>query len=84
MTSLHHTIINEIIALESGYTGDSNYGITRETARKHGYSGEMRVMPTSVAFDIYTAICWKPINGDRLVSQGVSKTTIRRRAEACL
>ena len=53
-------IINDIIAVEGGYSFDSNdsggetmYGITVAVARKHGYTGDMKKLPKKTAYDIY-------------------------------
>lgn len=54
------SIIAGIIAVEGGYVnhpsdpgGETNYGITKKVAVQHGYTGSMKDMPESVAFDIY-------------------------------
>ena len=53
--------INNTIAKEGGYVnnpydrgGPTKYGITERTARKHGYTGDMRDLTREQAVDIYT------------------------------
>ena len=67
------TVINEIIRVEGGYVndprdsgGETNFGITAAIARANGYNGDMRDMPRSVAFDIYSAKYWDAVRGDDL------------------
>jgi len=67
-------VINEIIRVEGGYVfdasdsgGETNFGITAAVARENGYTGSMRAMPISVAFDIYSAKYWDAVRGDDLV-----------------
>ncbi len=72
-------IINDIINVEGGYVddpsdsgGETNFGITKEVARNHGYKGEMIDLPRATAFDIYVAMYWAKVYGDALA--GLSKT----------
>jgi lysozyme family protein len=58
-------LISEVIAIEGGYSndpsdsgGETNYGITFRVARKHGYTGEMNLMPRSIAERIYEETYW--------------------------
>lgn len=58
--ALISSIIAGIIAVEGGYVnhpsdpgGETNYGITKQVAVQHGYTGPMKDMPESVAFNIY-------------------------------
>jgi lysozyme family protein len=44
--------------------GETMYGITKVVARRHGYSGEMRDMPLSVAETIYKSDYWDAIPAD--------------------
>ncbi len=53
-------IIGAVFALEGGYVnhpndpgGATNWGITERVARQCGYTGDMRALPQSVAFDCY-------------------------------
>lgn len=74
MTSaLKKQIIDEIITREGGYVndpsdsgGETNFGITIATARANGYTGPMRNMPRSVAFNIYAAAYWDKLNLDKI------------------
>ena len=59
-------LFNELIVLEGGYSnhpadkgGETMYGITRETARAYGYTGNMRNMPLSTAKEIYRKGFWE-------------------------
>jgi lysozyme family protein len=54
------TLIASVIAIEGGYVnhpsdpgGETNMGITKRIAVKHGYGGPMRTLPRSVAESIY-------------------------------
>jgi lysozyme family protein len=65
MNSSVADLIEDVIATEGGYSndpadsgGETNYGITIRTARKHGYTGEMRDMPLSIAERIYEEAYW--------------------------
>ena len=53
-------IIGAVVALEGGYVnhpndpgGETNWGITIETARQCGYTGSMKDLPKSFAVDCY-------------------------------
>ena len=46
--------------------GETNYGITRAVALKHGYTGSMATLPLSVATDIYRKSYWAPIKADQI------------------
>ena len=67
-------LINSLIDIEGGYVndvldsgGETNYGITLETARRNGYVGRMIDMTYEDAFDIYANEYWDSISGDALV-----------------
>lgn len=69
--SLKEQVINGIITREGGYSnnpadsgGETMYGITIAVARKYGYSGPMRSLPRSTAFEIYSSIYWDALNLD--------------------
>lgn len=54
------TIILKIITVEGKFSnnrhdsgGETMWGITKETAQKYGYTGEMRLMPKTIAIGIY-------------------------------
>ena len=46
--------------------GATNFGITQRVARAHGYTGDMRDLPLSVAISIYRSDYWEPIKADQL------------------
>ena len=78
-------IINEIICVEGGYVNDprdsgreTNWGVTVAVAKAHGYNGDMRDMPRSVAFDIYSAKYWDAVRGDDLadLSEAVAEEVV--------
>ena len=55
-------IFDAILGKEGGYVnhsddkgGPTNWGITQEVARAHGYSGDMRNLTRQQALDILTA-----------------------------
>lgn len=64
-------LINELIDREGGYSnhpndrgGPTNFGITEQVARAHGYAGDMRSLPRSMAVAIYKKIYWTDPNFD--------------------
>lgn len=57
--------IVHILAAEGGYSnnpkdpgGETRYGITKRTARAHGYLGSMRTLPMATAARIYKVSYW--------------------------
>lgn len=46
--------------------GATNHGITERTARQHGYTGNMRDLPLSVAITIYRKQYWSMIKAEQL------------------
>lgn len=65
--------VSRVLSHEGGYSNNSLdpgretiWGITARTARKNGYSGEMRYMARETAIDIYHREYWLPIRGDDL------------------
>ena len=59
-------IIASIIEVEGGYVnnkddrgGETNFGITKDTARANGYMGDMRSMTKKDAYDIYYKAYWQ-------------------------
>lgn len=59
-------IINELIQREGGYVdhpadrgGPTNFGITEQVARAHGFTGDMVSLPIETAFSIYFQIYWQ-------------------------
>lgn len=68
-------IIDNTIGKEGRYAnnphdtgGETMWGITARTARKHGYRGPMIDLPRSVAVDIYTQEYFNDPGFDRVVS----------------
>ena len=62
-------IHNVVFAKEGGYTNDPNdsggetmYGVTVAEARRHGYNGSMKEMPSDLAVSIYLADYWTTPN----------------------
>nr|WP_314269796.1 glycoside hydrolase family 108 protein [uncultured Kingella sp.] len=58
--------INRVLAHEGGYTnhpkdpgGETNWGITKRTARENGYQGEMRQMTREQAVAVYEKAFWQ-------------------------
>lgn len=56
----HNQIIDTILEKEGGYVnhnddrgGETNFGITKVTAQHHGYDGDMKDLPESIARVIY-------------------------------
>lgn len=65
MNSSVADLISAVIAIEGGYSndpadsgGETIYGITIRTARKHGYTGPMIDMQLSIAERIYEEAYW--------------------------
>lgn len=62
-----------VLKHEGGYAnhpsdpgGETMYGITKATARAHGYVGPMRSIPMYVVRDIYRKSYWDAVDGDIL------------------
>jgi lysozyme family protein len=62
-----------VLEHEGGYVnnpkdpgGETNYGITRSTARAHGYTGNMRAIPMQTVRRIYEQSYWSAVRGDEL------------------
>lgn len=55
---------NDLLEVEGGFTvdkgGRTNLGITETTARRHGYSGDMKDLPIETARSIYHSEYWNP------------------------
>ncbi len=58
-------VFDRVLKHEGGYVnhprdpgGETNWGITKRTARKNGYNGSMRKMTTDEAFEIYYQAFW--------------------------
>ena len=66
-------LLDELIGREGGYVndprdsgGETNFGITANTARGYGYTGPMRTMPVSTARAIYAQLYWTKPGFDRV------------------
>jgi lysozyme family protein len=71
MSTVKDKFINRVIDLEGGYVnnpddsgGETNFGITQQVARNYGYSGDMRVMPRTLAYRIYADLYWNSLKLD--------------------
>lgn len=58
-------LLDNLLKVEGGYTnnpadkgGPTNFGITEQEARAHGYTGDMRLLPLAVAKEIYRQRYW--------------------------
>jgi len=65
--------LKQVLRHEGGFVdhasdpgGATNYGITERVARQHGYSGDMRNLPISMAAAIYRKSYWNPCRCDDL------------------
>lgn len=57
--------LDHTLGIEGGFSdhaadlgGKTRFGITEETARRHGYTGQMKNLPASMATRIYRAAYW--------------------------
>lgn len=64
---------DRLLENEGGYSdypadtgGRTMWGITEAVARAHGYTGDMRDLPQSLAMQIARDSYWVPIRGDEL------------------
>lgn len=58
-------LIDRVLGHEGGYTnnpndrgGETNWGVTVGTARRYGYTGDMRAMTREQAIEIYLGLFW--------------------------
>ena len=65
--------LTHVLEEEGGYSNHpsdpgraTRYGITQRTARAHGYKGDMRFLPLSIAADIYRESYWDTCRCDEL------------------
>jgi lysozyme family protein len=72
--SAKQRIISDLIAVEGGFWDDptpnggpTRYGVTERTARRHGYSGDMRQFPRSMAVTIFATEYWDAVRADGLL-----------------
>lgn len=62
-----------VLKHEGGYSNhpldkgaETNFGITKNTAMKHGYTGDMKALPMSLVEDIYLKGYWNAVNAEAL------------------
>lgn len=67
------TAVNRVLEHEGGFVdhpsdpgGATNFGITQAVAREHGYKGDMRDLPLTLAKDIYYKSYWLKSHADTL------------------
>lgn len=65
--------LREVLRHEGGYAnyaedpgGETNYGVTKSTARAHGYNGSMRKIPMPIVERIYRVGYWDFVLADDL------------------
>lgn len=68
-SALFLEFLSKLKPVEGGYSnnpkdagGETMHGITIAVARKHGYSGPMKLMPYSIAQSIYFEDYWQSLN----------------------
>jgi lysozyme family protein len=68
-------LIDEVIGKEGGYSnhpadkgGPTRWGVTEQTARAHGYKGDMKAYPREMAVEVYRATYWKLPGYDRVAA----------------
>lgn len=68
--------LEHVLGLEGGYVDDkndsggkTNYGITKNLAVAHGYTGDMKHIPFEKVCDIYRVGFWDKLKLDRITSQ---------------
>lgn len=66
MATTFKALVDRVLAHEGGYVnhpsdpgGETNFGITKRTAKENGYSGEMRAMTREQAVEIYRTAFWQ-------------------------
>lgn len=69
--SQRNSIIVALMKREGGFVdhpsdrgGATNYGITEQVAREHGYKGDMQALPVTLARDIYLKTYWQALQLD--------------------
>lgn len=70
---LKQRLIAAVIDREGDYVdhpadrgGPTRFGITEVVARRHGYTGDMRSLPRSLAVEIYAGIYWDSLKLDAI------------------
>lgn len=73
MRESFETAFAALIENEGGYSnnpadpgGETQFGITKRVALKHGYTGAMRDLPLDLAKSIAKVEYWNPVSGDDL------------------
>ena len=73
MSLLKQEIINGIIDKEGGYVfdkldsgGETNFGITKRTARAYGFKGKMKNLTKEYAYTIYSKRYWDKLKLDNI------------------
>lgn len=63
------TALQRVLKHEGGYVnhpsdpgGETNFGITKSTAKQYGYTGSMRLIPTDVVEKIYKGQFWNTLD----------------------
>ena len=71
--SVFDTIFERLMKHEGGYVnhpsdpgGETMYGVTKRVAQAHGYHGDMRKLPKSLAKQITEKSYYKAVKGDEL------------------
>lgn len=74
MHDLKRKILDTLLETEGGFVDDpadsggaTNYGITENVARAHGYYGDMKLMSVDIARGIYSQSYWGAIHGDDML-----------------
>lgn len=75
MEDKFNILIKKILENEGGYVnnkndsgGETNYGITKETAKNFGYFLSMKEIPIEVVYRIYRTLYYDKIQGDKINS----------------
>ena len=75
MMDVARHVINTIIDTEGGYVddpsdsgGETNHGITKRTARRYGFDGDLRDLTRRQAFSMYKDMYWNSVGGDGLAA----------------
>ena len=69
MSEKFKTALKRVLVHEGGYVnhpsdpgGETNYGITKNTAKQYGYTGSMRQIPMDVVQKIYKGQYWNTLD----------------------
>jgi lysozyme family protein len=68
--------LTELLSVEGDFSdhefdsgGATRFGITRQVAREHGYTGSMRDLPKQTAREIYRTAYWQPSGAQDLAEE---------------